>query len=254
MKQKEVTFFEAISITGLGDIHPNGIQATNELLKYAGLKDEDHVLDIGCGTGKTSCHISKKMGCKVVGTDISSDMIFMANKRAASTKLEKKVNFITADLQNLPFENDSFDAIILESVMIYVNKEKALNELKRVLKPDGKICANEFTWLQKPNISLVNKTSEILNASVEILTIDEWKSLFQSNGMVPVVLKTYDFKMSSLYQIRKLFSQGVTAFQILYKALNNPKILKKILEIKKHFSKNSDFFGYSLIIARKDKI
>lgn len=249
-----MTFFEVISIAGLGYSHPNGIQSTKEMLNYAGLRKSDFVLDIGCGIGKTACYVSKRIGCKVIGADISKDMIFKAKKTTKSVNLNKKVEFIAADLHNLPFEDNSCDCIILESVMIYVNKDKAINELKRVLKPDGKICATEFTWLQRPNISLVNKTSEILNTPVEILMIDEWKTLLQNHHLIPIMIKNYNYKMNFLYQIRRLFPQGLEAFNIIYKSLTNANILKKILEIKNHFSKNSDYFGYSTIIVKNEKL
>jgi len=61
------------------------------------------------------------------------------------------VEFRVADDQHLPFENNIFDAIIGEAIITFVkNKQKAVNECTRVVKPGGYIGLNEPTWIKTP--------------------------------------------------------------------------------------------------------
>lgn len=92
-------------------------------------------LDIGCGTGRTTKPLSK-MNFDVVGIDYSESMIGIAKT------LNPNINFETADVLDLPFENNSFKNIIfsfngLMLVGDYKKRLIATKEIKRVLKPNG---------------------------------------------------------------------------------------------------------------------
>jgi len=72
------------------------------------------------------------------GTDITPAMLNRARKRASNHSI--KIDFQVADSQSLPFQDNSFDAIIMHLILAVVpNPELALNEACRVLKPGGKI-------------------------------------------------------------------------------------------------------------------
>ncbi len=87
------------------------------------LKKSDSVLDVGCGTG-----LSKILGCKLVGIDSSEELIKQAPFPA-----------IRGAAENLPFDDKTFDAVVsVTAVHNFQNPEKALKEMKRVLKGNGK--------------------------------------------------------------------------------------------------------------------
>ena len=60
--------------------------------------------------------------------------------------MEGKIKVLKADIQQLPFEDNSFDAVIIEAVTMFVNREKAVAEVMRVCKVGGKILEHEFIW------------------------------------------------------------------------------------------------------------
>jgi ubiquinone/menaquinone biosynthesis C-methylase UbiE len=114
---------------------------------YVELRDKV-VLDAGCGPGgKTGFYAS--MGCKrIIGVDIDPERIRLAK---ASTHAEQhaSMEFMVANLAQLPFHNDHFDIIFLNDVFEHVDRpilEKVLQELKRVLKPGGAICMEFPPW------------------------------------------------------------------------------------------------------------
>lgn len=94
------------------------------------------VIDIGCGDGYGS-HMLKRNGFDVVGVDISEEMIKHANER----KIDDSITFNQADVQNLPFSDEMFDAALVVNVVEWTEHPlDVLQELKRVIKPGGMIC------------------------------------------------------------------------------------------------------------------
>lgn len=95
------------------------------------------IIDVGCGTGNYSIELAA-LGCNVTGVDNSKKMIDIAIEKARSRNL--KVNFLFADVSKLPFGNDLFDAAVcVAAVEFFDNWQKGIDEIFRVVKPDGKI-------------------------------------------------------------------------------------------------------------------
>lgn len=89
----------------------------------------ESILDIGCGNGELVCEIAKKAKC------LGVDLVGGRRKNIASTK---NAGFQIADAEGLPFEDGSFDKVILSSVLQMVNNDKnVLRESRRVLKHNG---------------------------------------------------------------------------------------------------------------------
>jgi len=131
----------------LPGMHLGGKDATQRLLGMCHLGATSQVLDVGCGGGNTACLIAEQYGSLVKGIDISEVMIDSAKARARRLGLEDKVDFRVADVFELPFEDESFDVVILESVLTPLpgDKSEALGEVVRVLRVGGLIGVNEST-------------------------------------------------------------------------------------------------------------
>jgi demethylmenaquinone methyltransferase/2-methoxy-6-polyprenyl-1,4-benzoquinol methylase len=104
------------------------------------------VLDLACGTGDLSLLAAKKGVSKVVGVDISPGMLLVGRDKVKHLNLDDKIEFVEAAAENLPFENDVFDAsTVAFGVRNYANLLQGLSETKRVLKPGAKIFILEFS-------------------------------------------------------------------------------------------------------------
>lgn len=97
------------------------------------------VLDLGCGTGRITIPIAQKAH-EVTGLDISSEMISKLRERVE--KLNLKIELHLADMEQLPFENDSFDVITCVLSLMHLpveSRQSVFIEAGRVLKPGGKM-------------------------------------------------------------------------------------------------------------------
>lgn len=98
------------------------------------------VLDVGCGTGNFSIKLAKK-GCKVVGIDISEEMLDIAREKVRQQGLN--IRFYQMDVYDLQFPDEHFDAIFSMAAFEFVRQpEKALEEMFRVAKQGAPVLVS----------------------------------------------------------------------------------------------------------------
>jgi ubiquinone/menaquinone biosynthesis C-methylase UbiE len=120
-------------------LYPLGHKRIIKALSSSGISS-GRVLDIGSGTGLLCIEIARAFcDLEVIGIDISSDMLSIAIKSLMEEdSFRPRVSFIKADVSRLPFEKNSFDAVVsYVSFHHWKDTASALNEIKRVLKKDG---------------------------------------------------------------------------------------------------------------------
>lgn len=93
------------------------------------------ILEYGCGLGSYGFFLASH-GAKVTGIDISEVAINEAWKQAETENVE--INFQVMNAESLKLPNDSFDVICGTGILHHLNLQKAVREIRRVLKPDGK--------------------------------------------------------------------------------------------------------------------
>ena len=135
--------YDLVAQFGYQTMHVGGKNSTRELLEMCQLESTSRVLDVGCGTGYTAYEIAKTYGSRVTGVDLANNMVKVAQKRARKGKLEHRVDFRVASAYELPFNDDTFDVVILEAVFVALDdKTAALEEIVRVLRLGGTLALN----------------------------------------------------------------------------------------------------------------
>ena len=111
-------------------------QWPQRIIKAADVKEGDSVLEVGCGTGVLAREVIKRVGPDggVTGLDLSESMLGVARSICPD------VDFRQGNAMDLPFDNESFDAVIAPFMLMFVSEPVlAVSEMWRVLKPDGRL-------------------------------------------------------------------------------------------------------------------
>lgn len=120
-----------------------------EIIEAIKPQGDDKILDIASGTGEPGLTIAGMLtGGKVVLTDLAEDMLAIAKENAERRGLTVEVK--QCDVSELPFDNNSFDAISCRfGFMFFPDMQMAANEMARVLKPGGRIATTVWNVPEK---------------------------------------------------------------------------------------------------------
>jgi arsenite methyltransferase len=251
--QPELKFLDMQAYVGITK-HNGGIEATDELLSLCHIENAHEVLNVGCGIGVGPAHIAKKYDCRVVGVDISEKMIEWSRRRAREERVEAKVEFRTANVLELPFEANRFDAVICESVLIFVEDQKrAIQECVRVTKPGGYVGLNEGFWVKQPSPELAAKVKDALGPYIP--TLEAWQALLEASGLQERVVRTHqlDPRTEVKSRIRWIGRRWILKAwgRVLRLYITKPAIrqpIKKMLDVPMEVFQ---YVGYALMVGKK---
>ena len=136
--QKPNGFWGKMMIRAMNKGHS---ELTDWALEHVGIQSDFHILDVGCGGGKTVDKLCRRvtMG-KVYGVDYSELCVKKSEKLNRRNILCGKAKILRAGVSKLPFESDTFDSVIaVETYYLWPDKLHDLMEIDRVLKPRGRL-------------------------------------------------------------------------------------------------------------------
>jgi ubiquinone/menaquinone biosynthesis C-methylase UbiE len=129
-----------------------------------GLRTGAAVLDVGCGVGRDAEIMLGEVGAhgRVIGVDVSKDLISQANERTRQSKLRPE--FVVGQAEALEFADNSFDASRTDRVLQHLDQpERAIAEMVRVTKPGGRVVVLEPDWhavtITSGNIAVAQEVS-----------------------------------------------------------------------------------------------
>ncbi|UZT97747.1 bifunctional demethylmenaquinone methyltransferase/2-methoxy-6-polyprenyl-1,4-benzoquinol methylase UbiE [Chryseobacterium fluminis] len=121
----------------------------NTLVKMMKNDNPQEVLDVATGTGDLAITIEKGTNAKVIGLDLSQQMLNVGVIKIKKLKLDGKISMQKGDAENLPFEDNRFDAVsVAFGVRNFENLKKGLAELRRVVKDNKSVYILEFSKVE----------------------------------------------------------------------------------------------------------
>lgn len=107
------------------------------------------VLDVATGTGDLAIAIHRGTGAQVTGLDLSQQMLNVGTEKIKNAGLSTGIRMMKGDAENLPFQDDTFDAVsVAFGVRNFENLEMGLREMRRVVKPGGSVLILEFSQVE----------------------------------------------------------------------------------------------------------
>lgn len=138
----------------------------HHLAYMTGFKKGDKVLDIGCGVGGPAREMAIFTGADITGITINQMQVERGTLYNAQAKLSDQVHLVRANMIDLPFKDNEFDAVYsIEALCCAPDVDKACSEAFRVLKPGGKFGL--IDWLITPEYDDSNPKHRLIRSAIE---------------------------------------------------------------------------------------
>ncbi|MDR9468583.1 methyltransferase domain-containing protein [Marinospirillum sp.] len=174
-------------LAAIDQLHVGGRKASRELADEAGFQPGQTVLDLGCGTGGSSRLLEVEYGVQVVGVDITPPFIQVARWLSQATGLDARSEFICCDAQQLPLEDQQFDAVWSQHTLMNLpDLQQGLQEIHRVLKPGGRLLLHEVFQGENPEPLALPVPWAEEAAHSYLKTPQELELLLQEAGFAPI--------------------------------------------------------------------
>jgi arsenite methyltransferase len=159
--------------------------------EYAGIKNGDTVVDLGCGAGNDIFVARPYAGenGKLIGIDFTDEMLEKANKNKMKLGLEN-VEFRKGEIENLPIDSNVADVVISNCVLNLVpDKQKAFSEIYRILNNDGHFCVSDIV-IKGELLSKLKSSAEMYAGCVAgAIQEEDYIGIINKTGFVEVEIK-----------------------------------------------------------------
>lgn len=184
---KSIGYSDAdLEITGDANL---GLGCGNPIA-LSNIKEGDTVLDLGCGAGMDCFLASKRVGDKgrVIGVDMTEAMIEQA-KINAEKMGRKNIDFILAEIENMPIEDNSIDLVTSNCVInLTPDKSKTFKEAYRVLKPGGRLYLSDIVLLEELSSEQKNDNDLLTGCVAGALLKDDYLNKIKEAGFKVKIL------------------------------------------------------------------
>jgi ubiquinone/menaquinone biosynthesis C-methylase UbiE len=181
--QKLQQEFNQWAAAGRGDeMEEHHSDITEQTLAFMDIQPEDRILDLGCGTGWASRRMARvAVAGDVVGLDVADEMLRRAEHESSAFR---NVRYVWGSAEKIPEADNAFSKVLsVESFYYYADQGKALDELRRVMAPGGRLFI--LINLYKDNHYSLRWVSE-LKVPVQALSEADYKTLLEQHGFTNV--------------------------------------------------------------------
>lgn len=184
-----LSYVEFISLIRETNRCPGGKDTVRRFIDLARIGPESHVLEIGSNTGFTSLELARTARCTTVGVDVNADAVRVARAVVAEDVqfVRERVHFEVASALELPFEANRFDAIVAGGATGFIeDRNAALDEYRRVLRPWGFLCTATLFYEHPPPPELLGRVSATIGVEIQPWTAQWWRDTYAANGRFEV--------------------------------------------------------------------
>jgi SAM-dependent methyltransferase len=248
----KMSLYDFMAYIGKRAINPGGARGRERMLELLDPKPGSHILEIGGGSGHAACKMAKSRQCRVTTIDISSRSMKEAKHTVSRNGLSRRVYCETGDVHMLRFPDESFDYVVSQSVIMFVNQPRALAEVRRVLKKGGTFAGLEVSWKKDPPDDLREKTHRVCRCSkLDFHLTEGWIAALKQADFTHVRGSENPFGLPGIAGY--LCDEGViNSLRIAAKVLSRHASMIRMAEIGGHFSRHAEYFSYTVFAGEKE--
>lgn len=236
-------------------LRPGGINATSWLLDQADITPATNILEVACNMATTLIEIAESKNCShLTGLDLDQKALDHASLNIRKHHLEDRIALVQGSAFELPFPDESFDIVINEAMLTMLvgnQKDQALSEYYRVLKPGGMLLTQDvcmYTEDKSKQREIIAGISRAINVHVEPLTVKGWKEMMEGHGFS---VKEKDGQMTLLDPEGMEHDEGSQrTMEILLNAMQaeNADFFERMFTF---FNTHKDLLGYCALAGKK---
>lgn len=207
------------------------------------------IADIGSGTGSATIPLLKHTNATITAIELLPTFLEKIRSNAESKGVADRLQTIEADMAELPFQDEQFDAIWSEGAIYNIGFETGVQKWNRFLKPGGVLVVSEITWLRSDIPKEIKSYWEQEYPEIDVAS--KKLSVLEKNGYSPIGYFTLspDCWLAEYYEP---IQAGISAF--LRRNENSSKA-REIVEAEKQeyelYKKYQDYYSYGVYIAKK---
>lgn len=256
---EKLNYVQFISLLRETNRCPGGKHTIRKILQNSFLDRNSLVLDIGCNTGFTTLEIARTAKCQVIGIDPIQEAIDTAMLQLSSDtdEIRKIVSFQKGSALELDFPDNTFDLVVTGGATSFIDeKQKAINEYYRVMKPWGFLSVTNLCYVTDPPEKLINDISSLIGVKINPWSALDWLNLFSKQEKFEIYnleeYKLYDREESVIENYVDIFMEK--DHLSLYNEDVKATIRSRWLDTINLFNENHKYLGFISVLFRKAHI
>lgn len=248
-----MSYNEIIGLVRETNRPPGGTRTIAAIAKACFLGNGRKVLEIGTSTGITALELAQLTGCQITAIDINEESLKEASERAKNGGVSSLIKFLKDDATNLSFEDNTFDVVFCGNVTSLVsNRDEALKEYARVLKPGGILAAVPMYYIKKPSIQLVKDVSKAIKVEIEPHTKEYWIDFFSKSDFNILSCDDFSFDNISPKEVEVFCDNILSRSHLNDLSVGSKEALSRVYyDYMELFRVNLSHMGYSVLTLVK---
>lgn len=247
----QLDFSSLVAVVREPNMCSGGRETIRSIICECNIKNNAKILEVGSNTGYSSIEFAQSLPMStVIGVDINPTSVEFAKQKANVNNI-KNVNFLCNDAKKLPFSDDSFDVVFISNVTSFINeKEEAISEYFRVLRPGGSLIAVPIYYRSNPPIELMKKVSNAIGAILEVWNKNDWIKMIsdQKNDLFLYYQEDFCYVKSEDDQIKNYVSMVMEQEHLQQYSPELRESMRKRLEyFYQLFDNNLEYCGFSIL-------
>ena len=248
---EQLDFSSLVALVREPNMCSGGRDTIRRIISECNINNGDSILEVGSNTGYSSIEFATTLPrSTIVGIDVNLTAVEFARQKASDFKVPN-VQFLCEDARSLPFEDASFDIVFVSNVTSFIeDKEKAISEYFRVLKPGGMLIAVPIYYRFNPPRNLLTEVSKAISTSIQVWNKSDWIHMIYNVNKELFIYYQEDFSYVKTEdsQITEYVNMVMTQEHLQYYSVEERETIKDRLKyFYRLFDKNLEYCGFSIL-------